>query len=1073
MWFADDELLAKFRSDPEQFIYRATAEPQSPHYNALVLADIHLDAPSLELPAGGDPASPDFKINETLISRQIERLLDKFMDKARDHGLALGLESPTDLIGTYQFLINCGDILNGQTVVEQLKGFLDTAALSAASPIKILGGYGVFYEKLALAALEKYRNKYKIPDGRVLGIPGNHDVYRSGVLAGRQTATDVAKFRPYYDLFATKLAHNNPPASYERAPRLPCFALAKVLSPTGPDFVLGYVAFVGFDSNWEEYDHDFIENYGRIDEDQLKQFKTKLMPELTKVASDAPLYVIACMHHHLLPIGNKEIKDRDFRRSLDKYKGLKTAGKIKCDEPFSMCVANRWLAENTLSTTTNAAELIEFFQSNRISIVLHGHMHDNAVQEIFFHHFRRNDISQCVTVLACPSFAGGTDEKGFEGIVKLGLDLDLGQAHIDALCIARKQKDPAQPIQVTRPLISASRITPAENRLYFALKKYLRECRTSATAALNDEIQRFEKYVDDNMKEYGYVPICAGDGRQLNFLVPERFTRYYLLLLLKDDIEPSILLNRHLPLRLSQLADWDTLLVPAFHSIHELLKRLREDLVRQHQAIAIRSTEARKIAEHIRELGELIADKHAEEQEAGSNLIRFVAAKKFVKFSPTEAMPTEYDYTLVTFEPLVVADAADSKAAGPSDPQIEAAYRKIRQLLKNLPRVTVDFDPVVGGTVPIESIGPGGAGLRWDPAAAGDGKREHHLPLGALWFPVRTPSDRRDSYWKGCPSIVARNADVMTWIDEVLAKLTAGEAAFRPEIQLGKWPRGAGTLVIKKTLPFKPSNSRKISTELLENEYAQSTMEALRLVRYESTFDLAEQLAYADATLEIKPVFLRQSAPDRYGRIVIEVVEADASKPINEQPEAVSLGVLRPVQRYVLGVGLERAGEANAKILDKLDDPWGFARVNIPGSIRDFSVTPPIVEELPAAEWEGEGISKEFILCDGNHRVVQRVWQEGKPIQAVAVCGKLPQPFYARPFSKFEWHITADNVLPSPPDTASKYAARQMDKRALSALGKTARDIINTRPASESYRRYFRDLTTGFGYLGGQGGRLA
>ena len=66
--------------------------------------------------------------------------------------------------------------------------------------------------------------------------------------------------------------------------------------------MLGYVAFVGFDSNWEEYDHDFIENYGRIDEDQLKQFKKKLMPELTKVASDAPLYVIACMHHHLLPI---------------------------------------------------------------------------------------------------------------------------------------------------------------------------------------------------------------------------------------------------------------------------------------------------------------------------------------------------------------------------------------------------------------------------------------------------------------------------------------------------------------------------------------------------------------------------------------------------------------------------------------------------------------------------------------------------------------------------------------------------------------------------------------------------
>jgi 3',5'-cyclic AMP phosphodiesterase CpdA len=1048
MWIADKKFLKDLSRGNVNVFTETAAPPRAPDFRVLVLSDIHLEPPRLE----GD------------ITKRIATSVATFLKTAMESVVAVGN------IRNYDFLINCGDILNAGMAAQYVGKKLGAKRL----PDRIVACYRILYRNFALAALRKIQTTYGIPRNNLLSIPGNHDVYRCGKVQFDKSA-EIERYRPYYDAFAVEIAANK--VSYGAAWGRPCVFATKVVRKEAGKTVgtLAYLAFIGLDSNFEEYNRKFIENYGQVHPEYAEMVERDIIPHLAREASDAPLYLFGVVHHHLLPISNPKITAEDS----DGVKELQKSGRLEgsCKKsPSTVCGANFLIAQNVVSTTTNAAFLIEFFQRNRMSLVLHGHMHENAIQEISYTPFKQAGAARTITVLACPSFAGGTDFAGLKGIVNLSLDLQAGTIQIDATSAPAEAKDWGTPVQVTRPLVSASRITPAENRLYFAMKKYLKQHLNlkSATTAQKAEIRRFEKYVDENMKEHGYVPICGKDGQRLAFLAPERYTRYYLLLLLREGIEPSILLNRHLPLRLSQLADWDTLLVPAFRSIHELLQRLREDLIRQHQEIAIQSVVAQKIAQNIRELGELIESEHVEGQDAEMNLVRFVAAKRFVKFSPTEAVPTEYEYTLVTFEPLIAADAAvaGAESVGGADAKIETAYRTIRGFLDGLPRITVGSYPTVGNTVPIESIGPSGTGLRWDPASMGNPELSHSLPPGAVWFPVRKPSEGGDPHWKRCPSIVARNADVMTWIDEVLANLTTGRPTFPPEIQLGKWNRGAAAPEIREPLPFEQSDSVTTRAKIRENEFARSTVEALRLVRYEKTFDLARQLAYA-APLEIKRVLLRKSTPDRYGRMVIEVVEADASKAIDEQPDAVSLGILRPVQRYVLGAGLKRAGEANAKILDKLKDPWGFARVNIPGSIADFSVTPPIVEELAPDEWEGDGTLKEFILCDGNHRVVQRVWQEGKPIQAVAICGRLPQPFYARPFSKFEWHITAENVLPSPPDTASKYAARQMDKKTRSGLSKTATDIIDRRPANESYRRYFRDLETGFGYLGGQGGRLA
>src|SRR5262249_15944008 len=133
---------------------------------------------------------------------------------------------------------------------------------------------------------------------------------------------------------------------------------------------------------------------------------------------------------------------------------------------------------------------------------------------------------------------------------------------------------------------------------------------------------------------------------------------------------------------------------------------------------------------------------------------------------------------------------------------VEDAFEELRRLLSDLPRVTLRAAMGSPG-VPIECLRAGGAGLRWDPESAGNKDRSVAVPRGAIWFPLRRPEDREQPYWRPCPSIVARNADVMSWIDEVLAGVTPGRTAYPPEIQLGKWTGDSRSLRLTKVLPFR------------------------------------------------------------------------------------------------------------------------------------------------------------------------------------------------------------------------------------------------------------------------------
>jgi hypothetical protein len=1085
MWFATDEFLEELAKPGSDVIDTIVAEERSPHFTALVLSDVHLDTPELKRAKRGRKSAFD----DEFIKDRIEEILLDFARKGEDHGRALGLETlQGKLKGSFHFLINCGDILNAAAAAEQIGAFADGGSVPLAT---ILDAYKVFYEGLATPALRQYQQKYEIKPGRLLSIPGNHDVYRRGS-PYRPTSSPgkIVKSEPYYEKFATRLARNISPVPHLQGPRLPCVSMIKVMdrksvesNMRGPE-ALAYLAFVGFDSNWEEYRHDFIENYGRIDQSQLDCIERYLIPELAKIACDAPLYLFGIIHHHLLPIENtkiqepkrsairaklqkeiKEEKERKVKDARQKEPKKDALDGITCTNPSGVCISNYVIAKNTISTTTNAAQLIQFLQKNRISIVMHGHMHNNAILDVRYHQLERGEVPLSTTVLACPSFAGGSDERGYSGIVRLGFDLALGQANVDALCIAPRQKTDSPPIRVTRPLLSASRVTAAEKRLYLALKSCLRELQPENEVARKKQ-EDFSAWVDEYMREFGYVPVCGKEGTSLDFLTPKRHERYNLLLLMRDSNPYTILLNRHVPLRLSQLADWDTVLVPAFKSIHDLLRHLRDDMLRQRLNMATDALEAQRVSTDMEALADLIDLEAPEHESPWETSIRFVGSKSFIKFSPTEGIPTEYEYTLVTLEPLVSDELPGTVGAGGERARkLQQGYAKLRSLMQRLPTI----DPTgetSANDIPIEAIQPDGQGLRYDPAAT-EPRQQRKLPQGAVWFPVRRPQDEAEPYWRSCPSIVARNADVMTWVDSTIKTIAENSGgSYPPELLLGKWRGSKEPLSAEKAFPFE----RKAGPALDEIGRGCSTTDALRLVKYEQSFDLRDEFAYGDE-LQIKRVVLaRSEEPDRLGRHVIEVYPADNHTQV-QKPEGAPLGVLRPIQRYVLQAGLERAKKINRAILGAAgQDPWGFTRVKLPASFEGFAVTPPIVEELSSNQQEGD--QKEFIVCDGNHRIVQRVWLEKKPLQAVAICGQPRHPFYAKPFSQFEWHVTAENKPLIPPDTASKYAVYNPSDKELSGLTPEAKKILEKRPEKERYRRYFRDLTTGFGYMGGQGGRL-
>jgi hypothetical protein len=911
-------------------------------------------------------------------------------------------------------LVSCGDLTAGQ----QTGGGVDDVWTSA-------------FERL----------RGQVPE--LLRIPGNRDVSSGGGPSARPHAAPVAS--------VTRVCAADDPE---------------------PSRALGYVVVIGFDSNEARYGNPHVDDYGQIGGAQLDASRRLVRTLATTIAVNAPIYVIGVVHHNLLPV-----QDRVLTTPIDRSRLAARASELEClancagGEVSALCATNHAVAETWVGCTTNGPGFLAHCRDIRMSMVLHAQMHRREVTTISNISLAPGESPAELSIIACPSFAHAA---GTSGMARLRINMWKGEAEV-AFSYDMESDAQDRPIQIVRPLLSASRVAPAERRLYDTVRALLDRAQTGSSPAVAG-LAEFREHVEKSWAETGYVSLCNADG-SLPDLPAARRTTYNLLLLLRERASGGydILLSRHTPLRASQLGDWDTLLMPAFKDVRYLLEHLRDDVLRQ----VVDQAEDLELAAHVRAFEEATGRilGNTDTEDIWADQLREVASVTKRKISPTNGCVTDYEYHLVTLLPLIRRPEPDSGTdADRQGEQRRRDYHTIMDWLNELPSVRRRGDRARGSrVVPIEALHPGGSGLRWDPHVGladepitTGADAASRVPPGAIWFPL-SDDDEPDSPWQQCPSIVARNADVMQWVDqELMRRRRSSDGSFPPEIVIGKLAHRPDEIeFVGAQFPFvAPAGDRPTTPDTP----AASTVEAISKVTFITGFDLDGKYAYRD--LEVKRVFLarREIAVWSGTRDLILVFDAETHDPgaVGRASTDAAIGVLRPVQRYVLRAGLQRAGELYERVLAGLEDKWGFARIRKGDAPQPVTVTPPILEQLHPDDWEDERGEHEFILCDGNHRVVELVWNRGLVLPAVAVVGTPRQPYYAHPFSRYEWSITAENVQDKSPDQASKYATRKVD---LEKLGPVAAAILSQWDEKVRYRRYYRDLSTGFGYMGGQGGR--
>lgn len=944
--------------------------------------------------------------------------------------------------------LSSADPVSATELVGAYEGHL--GALSGGQPPHLLISAGDLIKvtdrdaqpPLLAAAAEAFASMGRDPRTTLLCVPGNHDV-KDGVAT-------------YYETFVSRFLEQvgDEPRPARPADR-PVAAVFRVSAPASdgeglPDIPLAHVAVIGFDSNHSDAG---VYDYGQVSPGQLAAFRALIRTLRATVSDCAPLYVLAVTHHNVLPVEDRALFLAD---AID---------------------APERVANNVRNTSANASGLLDECRRLRTSLLVHAHMHGRDVLDITSTPLDPRRLGAELTVVAAPTLQGG---RPVSGLARIRLDLAQGSMELAVDYARGPDGEPGVPVQTTRKLTSASRISAPERRLYDAAGKVIRQAVAVAGAGDPEQAewlcraQRYREHVVEVWKQDGCVPLSVPGGPLPQLSASERRTRYNLLLLLRERAgRYEILLSRHTPLKPSEVGAWDTLLMPAFTDARALLEHLHDDVVRQ---VAARSTDLAKAAsgrEFVAAVREILAT-----QEPGGGLwaaeFRELAQLESRKLSPTTGQVTLSEFHLVVLLPFV------QETRPTSDGRERTNYRTVMSWLNELPSIKLAGEPLTGpGSIPIEALYRGGAGLRWEPSADSDDdasdlqvRQGRPLPPGGVWFPL-PDSDETDGAWARCPLIEHRNLDVLTWVKAEIDKRRDIRGRYPPHLLLGRFTgQGGFRAEADGLLPFQAPGEDRAEPPAP----ARSTVEALERVRYLEGSPLQ---GHPYAELEFRRVALERRSLDRgRGRggqdviMVFDMTEHAESRSLAGLSGISSdqrLGILRPVQRFVMRAGLERAktvigfqreliGDGTTK-----HDPWGFVRARFGDFGETLALTPPILEQLwtEDTQFDPPLVTEEhaeFVLCDGNHRVVQTVWICRGVLAAVAVLGRLPQPYYAFPFSAYEWENTASQVVDISPPAAAKYAAR-----------KPPRESEEQHP--EWYRRYYRDLSTGFGNVGSQGGR--
>lgn len=918
-----------------------------------------------------------------------------------------------ELVGTFRYetnsnaprvdgLLVSGDLIDAPLHQERYQ------QLSATSEIDAVWQFG---HDFVCSVLEDVCKDLNIqPEDGLLVVPGNHDIFRGAELIN--SGVSPKRGESFLNNVHNRL-HKGPKPNDCRDlinnPRLCLFGDED-----------GVVAVFGLDSNGMTYHYrDGLHDFGRVGDQQLTGIEETLN-ELGKLFFGTPLYVFVVMHHHLLPVEKFEEVER---RVSNEYRDK--------DDRHVHVLMN--------SVNIDSPDIITRLQKLRVSLISHGHMHSPLIQSIRYHNYHEspsNDTS--LKVVGVPSLVQRENtrhivERPYIGCTVFTIDKFRGTVRIDVLA---KRDDSTKIVRsINSPLISISQVSPEERRVYRRVHSWLRprdpqppdDVPYTGSPSEDDGLDRFRGAFDRLWCEAGYTLISSlpraltgDDGSDLLFpnviwrndYPKKKHYRLLVVLLENNDSnnDPYILLNNHIPIRDSNYGAWQAPLLPAFNSLEQLLINLRNDLCRMRDDLETRKPmqvieDKRKrqgVENAMRLLGMVGPDSFDDK-------MIDLAKREFTKFSPVDGQPQLYEYTLTAIESFTLRPGMRGSLAD-----------AIRTLMISSPEHA----------------------YRWELG------REQAMD-GYVWFPFR--------HWRQCKAIVSRNADVMAWLEQVLGDLgTLRDRA--PWLYCGITGGVDDSLRINRVTPHPFDEVAGEENTVCTGPI--SLVTGLRHVRLQQQYDLGGVRPYE--TAEIKLVLLRKenkeldnSARDRIG--------------VYDQCGNQLIGYLRPVQRYVLSSGLRRAKnirEAVGKISD-VDPAKLNGYITIHRSIGDqIALLPPIIEGVPSEEREviiedGKEIA-EYLVCDGNHRIVQYCWRDKHDVLAVLISNP-SERYYAYPASCWSWNITSRNEIRNSPDLYGKYSPRLPDQ-----------DNNLERQSGEHYghnwyRRFYRDFSTAFD-SGTQGG---
>nr|VFJ55315.1 MAG: Calcineurin-like phosphoesterase [Candidatus Kentron sp. DK]VFJ55414.1 MAG: Calcineurin-like phosphoesterase [Candidatus Kentron sp. DK] len=855
-----------------------------------------------------------------------------------------------------------------------------------------------------------------------LVLPGNHDILRDEKKpesSGRpeRIRSFMENVHEHFDGGTTGNLSSEEPM---RSPRLVLLGNEN-----------GILAIIGLDSNQAAYTIASPEcdvwDHGFVGKDQRKRLEG-IAFRLAEKFPSIPLYLVVTLHHHLLPVEKFEAK-KDV---------LKNLCRRERNEPDN---TERYTESVTLDNT----DLLEALSAIRVSLVTQGHMHTSLTPVASYSKLDTAQKQPSIQFIACPAFAEPSsdplEQEPYRGGLILDFDLYRGTFKVDIPINVEKF-----PSRQGR-LRSVTRISTVESRVHRRLMVWLDKGEPeeidglSFTAVPENKAQkyRFQTAANAFWEEFGYALLCSIPPleskkiEKLSKRLPSGFferkvelpssepapsiqeKRYRLLVLLrKDGVNDLILLNNQIPVRQSFYGNWDAPLFPAFSRVGLLLENIRNDLERIEHGRQDQEELRKAAREALGILGE------GNKEELMRDQLIDLGTQDFLKFSPVDGQPQRYRMTLTVVPHFALnVDNQDSLA----------------QAVNTLPEAGEDDD------------------FRVPPLQ--QDSRKLAARDGYVWFPL--------DKWRDCPALLARNADVMEWAYGVISKYKEDhrKSAILDAIYCGKlneikdvWPEIPGYT----PAPFSGD------TKDLHDVFPGSLEKGLRRVRLNPERELKEIRPYENAKIE---------------SVIIRKIERDTGAPrialfqTGEDGKEIKRGYLRPIQRYVLRYGIGRA----ARFLDQGipadqlgSEEIGYLVLHTPGKY--VALLPPILEllsgdrpECPKSDYE------EFIVCDGNHRVIEYCWNQERDVYCVLIRPgpdskdeALP-PYYAYPGSSYDWKNTATSLRTSSPDLYGKYSPRQPDSE--------ERSSDEYKKYGESwYRRFYRDFNTGFKNVGSQGGNV-